>query len=468
MLGTVRRLAFERELSVGEEVLRSALDEPAEVALWRDGLGHTRYWMLKLHRNAVAKSLEVLADIATSDTQLHKVAELPLPDGKAAVYALNYGNDRTLAFVARGANLVAVSDPGMLLQGQASEGKFDDKAAKLLGDLISDKADASDPLTRRFAFDTPGRGHHVALSADMLSFGYQTFFPSVDALRFDFDGKGWNSGVRFNAAQPGGKWQAGVLWADMPATAAACASVPLEPKAIEPMVKALDLKGVDAAGLANALAGPAALCWYGDSRLSSPLIEARFKSEADAKAQSGTLARLFSAVIGAKEKQAKGRFDVNVAEADGAKSWTRIVSARYGSKPASKAPKPKELSAYRFFDVTLAVAGNDVYFSPDGELVKRALAVRGKRYPAMADQMAVADATVMSFTPASLSTLLDVETFKFLPADSEALLREAASQNLSPKLKALAKFPRLDVRMAAEPAAAANGWVSLAWDNAKR
>lgn len=470
LLGTVRRLAYEQQTTLGDDLVAAALDEPAEVAMWRDGVGKTQYWLLKIRRNTVAKALEALADIATRDTQLRKVGDLTVAGSSVPLFALDYASGRTLLFAASGSTLLALSDPGMLFQsGQETQAKSDPKAAAFLQTLLADSGDKPDVLLQRYALSNTGPGHHLAVSADYLSFGYQSFFPALDALRFDFNGGNWQLGARVNgAALPADKWSAGALWPDVPALPAACAALPLQGQALAPMVKVLAVKQVDSAALTAALAGPAAVCWYGDSRLSTPLFVARFKSEALAQQQSAAMARIFTQVIGAKEAKRKSRFPVLASRRDGAQVWTRVVSARYGTKAAAKSPKAAELAAERYFDVSMAVAGENVYFSPDGKLVEKALAVHAKRFPALADQLPEAGATALTFTPDSLAKLLQAEAFEALPADKEAIFRNAAKAHLIPKLKALAKYPRIDLQYAAALPESETSWVPLKYQPASR
>ena len=560
ILGTLRRIAYEHELTIGDTVVKSVLDEPATVALWRGPGGRLDHWAMLLRTNALAMALEHLGRIASSDRQLYKVAQLD--ESRTPVYALELGGHRTLLLATSGSNLLVLSDPGVLFQGgdadaarppasdetgtaarpegaaaeddaagNGSETAADSasgngpadasanapgnapgstaatgtgnraappaarahRARKPAGDTAAPASDvalakpvptrallveklltlsAGEPSvwSARFALAATPQGHHVALAGALLSFDYQSFFPALDALRFDFDGRQWSSGVRLDPARfSRGEWAAGALWANLPATPAACASVPLDPERVAAMAASLDGEKLDRSALASTLAGPATVCWYAGSRLSSPLLVARLADRDAARRQSALLGRIFARVVGATEPKRKGRFPVQArTPEDGPHVWSRIVSARYGSREASRAPKPAEIGAGRYFPVTLALTGETLLFSPDGDLVRRALEVDAKRAPAAAEQLADAARTVITITPARLSNLLEKETFDTLSADDEPLLRTAARTHLVPRLTALAKSTRIDGRLDGPLPNDGPGWVPLEWVEARR
>src|SRR5580698_2101790 len=44
--GTLRRIAYEHKLSIGDEVVALALEQPADVAFWRGADGKLTHWLL--------------------------------------------------------------------------------------------------------------------------------------------------------------------------------------------------------------------------------------------------------------------------------------------------------------------------------------------------------------------------------------------------------------------------------------
>ncbi|NML34980.1 DUF2138 domain-containing protein [Paraburkholderia antibiotica] len=482
--GALRRLAFEHELDWRDELVRRVFDEPAHVLLWRSPDGRLGYWLLSIHRNGLAKLLQGLGNVATSDTQLSQVAKLP---GDVPVYALKLAVGRTLLFVAKDERLVVLSAPGVLL---------DDKGAVLgeRADAVADMLSSGrDDAARAYRLDAAGdavKGHRLVISANYLSFGYQAFFSGIDALRFDFAtdsttasapnanaAASWKTWALIDPGKLPQQWNSTDLWHALPARPAACASLPADwHDASALLAKIIDGGAQGAAALGEQLAGPAAVCWYAKSTLLAPVFVARVKP-LDATASAAlktTLGKTFSDSIGAYEAKAAlhdgmtagyRRLPVTMhQQGTDVTVWQRPVSARSGTALASKASFATELSAERYFPVTLALAHDYLIFSPDGGLVDDTLAVLGKRYPALADTLAPErlPRTILTLTPSSAAALIEREAGAALPADQEAVFRNAARTHLVPKLHALAHYPPVSLTLP-QNLPSSTGWVPVEW-----
>ncbi|KJK20662.1 hypothetical protein UB46_31240 [Burkholderiaceae bacterium 16] len=478
--GALRRIAFEHELDWSDALLKRVFDEPGRLMAWRGADGTLRYWALSMERNGLAKVLQTLGTIAPADTQLSRAGEI---DG-TPLYALRIGPARSLLLAGKGDRLVILSEAGMLLD---AESKPIAARAKAVAAWLSDDAGAREAPLQSFALDAakgPPKGHRVVVGANYLSFGYQAFFPGIEALRFDLAGGDpkagtddavWRSAVLVDGARLPGQWNTAELWKALPADPAACATLPVDWQAAGKMLqKVSDGKEELATQVGQAFDGPAAVCWYSKSALVAPLFVARIKSADAAATLRPVLASLFGQVIGAYEPNAGGekgayaRLPVQNREgAGGAVLWSRAVSSPYGTREAKGAPFAAQLSAGAYFPVTLALAGNTVLFSPDGALVDDALAVQGKRFPAVADTMQRGQQarTVLSFTPSALAPLVRREATKALPADQEALFLNAARAHLFPKLKALGAYPAVSLVLA-DSLPSGRGWVPVNWQQA--
>lgn len=478
--GALRRIAFEHDLDWGDALLKRVFDEPGRLMAWRGADGTLRYWALSMERNGLAKVLQTLGTIAPADTQLSRAGEV---DG-TPLYALRIGPARSLLLAGKGDRLVILSEAGMLLD---AEGKPIGARAKAVAAWLSDDAGAREAPLQSFALDAAKgspKGHRVLVGANYLSFGYQMFFPGIEALRFDFAGAdpkagagdaAWRSAVLVDGARLPGEWNTAELWKALPADPAACATLPVDwPAAGKMLQKVSGGKDELAAQVGQAFEGPAAVCWYSKSALVAPLFMARVKSADAASALRPVLASLFEQVIGAFEPNAgaqKGTYArlpvQNRQGAGGAVLWSRAVSSPYGTREGKGAPFAAQLSAGAYFPVTLAQAGNTVLFSPDGALVDDALAVQGKRFPAVADTMQRAQLarTVLSFTPSTLAPLVRREATKALPADQEALFLNAARAHLFPKLKTLAAYPPVSLVLP-DSLPSGRAWVPVIWQQA--
>ena len=439
--GTLRRIAYEHELNWGDQLIRMVLDEPADVALWRDADGSLKHFAIAVSRNTLTRLLEESAKISLKDSQMMLAGSLKVDGDKVPVYALAYGYKRTLLFAAHGKRLVILSHPGMLYGGD--DGKdADGRAEDVVEDMLSADSARQQAFHRQFKLAAQAvAGHSVAVKADFLSFGYQPFFGALDALRFDFSKGRWSTAALIDAARlPAGGYDNSHLWPALPHNPAACFALPTDWAAMKPVLDKVGSKAgeKDAGLLAEQLSGPAAVCWYGSSKLYTPLVVATLKNGALADA---LLGGLFGAAVGNAQSGPVSK----TAGKNGAVLWQRKVATPAGQQTP-----------------TLALSGQTVLFSPDAALVDLALSVGRKQAAALSDRLPESGRTVAVIAPSALSTLMLKETFAALPTASEPVLRLSADTHLVPRLEALKKYPPYRLVLPATPAAGAS-WQPLEW-----
>ncbi|MET3133023.1 uncharacterized protein YfaA (DUF2138 family) [Oxalobacteraceae bacterium GrIS 1.11] len=443
--GTLRRIAYEHELGWGDQLIRMVLDEPAEVALWRDADGSLKHFAIAVSRSSFTRLLEESGKIALKDSQMTLAGSIKVDGDKVPVYALAYAYQRTLLFAARGSRMVILSHPGMLYGGDDGKGG-DPKAEAVVAGLLAADPDKQQLFRRQFHLGAQApQGHSVALKADFLSFGYQPFFGALDALRFDFSQGAWHTQALLDAAKlkPGG-YDTAALWPALPHNPAACFALPADWAALQPVLERLGKKAsAPLAPLSEQLSGPAALCWYGNSRLYTPLLVATRKAGG---AGDTLFASLFAAAIG----NAAGGAIVQSAGKNGAVTWQRELDTPYGKQ------RP-----------TLAVSGRTVLFSPDPALVEQALAVGRKQAAALADRMLDPGRTVAVIAPSALAELIRKEAIDTLPSASEPVLRAAADAHLLPRLNALKKYPPYRLVLTALPGSGI-AWQPVEWQALER
>ncbi|MCG5078398.1 DUF2138 family protein [Paraburkholderia tagetis] len=477
--GAVRRLAFEHDLDWRDELIKRVFDEPSRVLLWRSPDGRLGYWVMTMRRNGLAKLMQALGNVATGDSQLSQAATL---SGDVPVYALKLAVGHTLLFAAKGERLIIMSEPGILLD---ADGKTIGEHAQVLAKVLDDGGDDALRTYRLEHAPADVNGHRLIVSVNYLSFGYQAFFSGVNALRFDFAASGkndasasgaWSTAALIDPAHLPQHWDSADLWRALPANAAACASLPVDWNDAADLLGKLG-EGEQAASkvLRERLAGPAGVCWYAKSTLVAPVFVARLKpgveqDPAQVAAVKGALASVFGDAIGAYEAKAGNaagyrRLPVQTKEPSaGVTLWTRDVSARSGTAQSAGSAYAAQLSAPRYFPVTLALAHGYVVFSPDARLVDDTLAVLEKRYPAIADTLSPQrlSTTVVSVMPSTAAALVEREAGRALPADQEAIFRNAARTHLLPKLHAVANYPPLALSLPDSLPLSA-GWVPVEW-----
>lgn len=479
--GAVRRLAFEYDLDWRDELIKGVFDEPSRVLLWRSPDGRLGYWVMTMRRNGLAKLMQAVGNVAAGDTQLSQAATL---SGGVPVYALKLAVGHTLLFAAKGERLVVMSEPGILLD---ADGKTIGERASALGKMLDDGG--TDAMHTYRLDDAPAEvnGHRLIVSVNYLSFGYQAFFAGVNALRFDFAASGknageaaasgaWSTAALIDPAHLPQHWDSADLWRALPANAAACASLPVDWNDAAGLFGKLgDGEQAAAKIVRESFAGPAGVCWYAKSTLVAPVFVARLKAQAvqdpaQLAAIKSALAGVFGDAIGAYEAKAGNdagyrRLPVKTSEPSaGVTLWTRPVSARSGTAQSVGSSYAAQLSAPRYFPVTLALAHGYVVFSPDARLVDDTLAVLDKRYPAIADTLAPQrlSTTVVSITPGTSAALIEREAGRALPADQEAVFRNAARTHLLPKLHAVASYPPFALSLP-DSLPSSLGWVPVEW-----
>lgn len=450
--GALKRIAFEHEQTLADDLVEAALDQPSEVALWTDAKGAPRHWLLAMTRDVLARALQGLATVAAKDRQLTVIDEIRAGGASLTVYALSLSPRRTLALASRGNRVVVLSDPGLLFDAQR---KVDAKAAAVVGELLSGDRDEQALYRRHFGIGQAGRGHTLVAGGRLLSFGYQHFFPGLQALRLDLgpDGSALRTRVRLPSAQalPNGA-ASRPLWSALPIHPAACALLPVDWTRVRAV---LDGKGAaakqlpaGAAALAGQLDGPAAICWYARSQMHTPLLLAQTRSEA---VDAGAVADFMRWWL-------PKRAEFGEAPPAGAavQRWQASVAAPYGPHGEADAPQ------YR---PTLARQGRWWAYSPDETLVELALATQARRYPSVADALPAAGGTTLGVaTPAELAGLLRREAFEVLAPEHESF-RQAAEELLLPRLATLGRLAPLQAVTEGRPDA--QGWMALQWQPLK-
>lgn len=459
--GTLRRIAYEHELDLKDWLIRTVMDEPAEVALWKGPHGRLSHFLVAMSRNRIARVSEMAAKAALNDKQLQKVEEDLIVDGSPVpVFALSYSHKSTLFFAARGDRMVILSDMDMLSDG---DGKIAKQSRQILSKLL-----AGDPRARRVYQERLGIGetdatHTVVATVRYLSFGYQHFFPALQAIRFDFESGGWSTRMMADASKLTG---ATALWKTIPTNPVVCAALPVDWKASAGFLKQFGAGEEQIGRVLAAVDGPVAASWYAKSRLHTPLFVVPLKAPLGAS-EADLLSRVFHEIIGGAEPALKvkggDRFPVKMSRLKGgATLWQRDVTSRYGTRTWME-PEESLGREGGYFRVTLALNHKALYFSPDSALIDDALAVADKMYPALEDSLPEGSRVLAVISPASLAALVQMEALASLPAGDEPVFRNVANERLLPKLAALKKYPAYGLVLPARTGLVSGKWLPVTW-----
>lgn len=497
LTGSLRRIIYEHDLQLRDNLLDELLDQPAEVALWRDAGGRLKHFLVVIERGGLAKALEPLAKVALDDSQLSQAGEFLVDGASVPFYRLRYNNDRSLLFASHGDQLLLLSSTDMLFApapapepATAEAASADDEAAvaaaadgeveaepvesaepsgPLLAKVSTDAVEAllagQHPFPERFGLEARGAlEQRISLSSDFLALGYQRFIPAFAGLRFEMDAQGWHSFLALNEVEDQGQFDFTPVWRAMPMGASACVALPVAAAVPERLLNKVGAEAKVAAELGSQLSGSAGLCWYAESRLHSPLLVGTLQGEPGAQIDA-ELGKLFNSLIGAWEANVEGgQFPVEDSEQGSTHKWQRQVGSNFGQYPGGEAENPDALASTGFFRVSLARHGSTLLFSLDDRLVSKALDTLDKRFPPLADVLPK-DALVPAYlAPQTLATLFERETLESLPEDMEPVFRNAAQSNLLPKLRALSTHGKYALTLPADSeASSAWQWLPLQW-----
>lgn len=436
--GAIKRIAYEHNVEWTDRIFASIFNEPAEVAFWRDGKGALRHYAVVIRRNTFAKIIEQAANVAMKDSQLKLAGEISTANGTAKVMALELNPRRTLLLIAQGDQIVALSDPGLLLNDSNSM-VSESKAA------IVDWFNHPGSLSQQFALDSiqadskpnPNEARHtLAIGAPTMAIGYGAFMPGFKGMRFDFGGT-WSTSIWLDQKTlPSSHLLSPALWSAAPANPSACVTLPIDWTSVIKVVNEADTKpNLPEKAALSALSSPAIACWYNESKLYSPVFITQLASGTPNRKE--TLDALAKWAIGAEELE-------NVT---------------------GKAKKNKqEIQRWRNAQTqaTLASSGDFVVFSPDADLVQKVTDTIARNHPSVADQTANTVSMLGLITPRSLSQMAQREIDAALSGSEDENFLNAVHTHLPARLKALSSYAPIRLELS-QLRATPQAWQKVEW-----
>ncbi len=419
--GTIKRIAYEKNLQWSDTLVQSILDEPAQMAFWRDGKGALRHYALVVNRTFVTKIMEQLASIALNDTQLTHAGDIDTLEGKLPLYALEINPRRTFLFLSHGDKLIVFSDPDLVFGRKNTLDPSVKEAINgwLQGDTLSKEFDAPPMTTAK---------HTLIIRSSALALGYSPFIPRLKGIRFDFTAHQWSTQLWMNPT-PLNEAQAlsdPQLWNAAPANPTMCVMLPLDWNQVRFLLAQgkQKTKGIDASGLST----PALACWYAQSSLYTPLFITRTASPASTQKNSLT---------------ALSRFAI-------------------ADKKLVTLPSKGLMIGGKTNPSTLGVMGDYLIFSPDRELVIKTFDTIDHHFPTITDQVKASESTLMVINPKPLAQMVQREIISAVDGSGDANLLLATQQLLPKKMEALGHYPSYRLERSTTPSSEKN-WVPLKW-----
>jgi len=467
LLGTLKRLAYDHQLTWSDRLVATVIDAPAELSFWRDAKGRPEHFMLVLRQNVAAQALQQLAKVGLPDDQLSVAGEIDTPKGAAKVYALKVNQRNTWLLVSTGDRLVVLSDPGLLLEADRSVAR-DSHAA--LTEVFKDVTGTASPQAASLGLmPLSGLKQQITARGDYLSFGYQPFFSGLDAVRVEQNTQGqWQLSAKMTPAALKA-WQDGArqLWQAVPQGHALCVALPMD-WALGAQVLGHVAQDSTVALLQD-LRPVAATCWNQGGGINAPMLAAQLKrtpKPQDDLAVAALLTDVTRKKAGKNSGAEKGAPIAATLERTlpgpmGGKAWVRRIPHELGNVSEDQVNLHK---------VSAARLGSTLMAAIDEDSLGQAVAVSRKSFPTMADERRSQGVPVMIVDSNALAQLLEAETWATLTPEDTPTFYRVARQLLPARLKALRALGRWQVTLP-EPArmaprsgsddATRSGWVKL-------
>lgn len=404
--GAIKRIAYEHNLNWSDKILASVLNEPAEIALWRDGHGALRHYAIIMKRNIWSKIMQEIATVTKDDTQLTKAGEIETSKGKITVFALEINPRRTFLIMSQNDTLVILSDPGLLLD---NDGKIVAEANNELSAWFNNDT----KLSREFnlAAVSNSETHTLIIRSSALALGYDPFMPGFEGIRFDF-GDNWATSIWIDPKRLGdAKLGDTELWKAAPANPSACMVLPLKWDILHQLVtKAETQDALPPSTELKTLKGSVLACWYDESGLYAP------------------------AFIIHSESQLQNRNKSLRTLAKWAISDNKIVEKTFPKDPDTI------LWSGETSQASIGAKDNYIVFSPNRQLVEKIFDTMNHLYPNVTDQIKTSDATMALLTPKPLSSMIEKEVIAAVDDAGDANLLAFTQTNLPPRMHALAHY----------------------------
>jgi uncharacterized protein YfaA (DUF2138 family) len=108
--GAAKRIAFEHETTLMDEVLAYVLDRPMQVAFWKAYHGRLDHFMGVTTRSGLTDIMLAIAKVASSDQQLFITGKREVDGKQVEVYQLDYLQSRSIYFYQQGDEIVFFSN----------------------------------------------------------------------------------------------------------------------------------------------------------------------------------------------------------------------------------------------------------------------------------------------------------------------------------------------------------------------
>jgi uncharacterized protein YfaA (DUF2138 family) len=444
--GSLKRIAFEHELTFADEILNYVMSTPADVIFWKKENGRLDDFMLSIERTNLIDLLTMIGKVAANDKQLSVVEERTEGQDKFKIYKLRYGQHNQLYFTNLGTKLIVFTDPKMPMPTAQRLKTW------LKDDLYPSAVSQGGFFSKLFGNEETKNKHQTYLNINFLTFGYQKYLSHIDFMAFSFNDKnGWRTHALLSGIDANVALNTNELWKAVPRSPAMCISLPLNHLSIKELFTKI-FADEKFNAVVSSFSKNMGVCWFAESRFYSPVYVLKTEKNIDI----AFLEKAFNLSIKNNEKNPS---PVQISKTQDSLSMVKFIPSRYGT---SSEKKDKEVT--KGFKAKMASVGNYIVFSVDGSLVDKSVAVINKKSPALSEALSNKEKVAGVLYPNMLSALMKKSIEESLSASGDTVFKEAFTKRFFPTLKKMNTMPNLSLEWPKDKISETKEWQELSWE----
>lgn len=461
--GAVKRISFEQNTTVLDKLLKFAFNKPAEIAFWKGHNGQLEYFMLVFKNSGTLGLSENLTWLAEEDDRLNYIGHRLFGLNKISTYELKYTGNRKVFISFSSDNIFVYSHQGITLPEKKVQEGWKPKIQEIFG--FKSGIGIFAPL---FGVSDESMKHSLIINTTYLSFGYQRFFPSIMAVRFDIKKDLLKTFVLTGKNENKDVTDSSILWKALPLNPSLCIALPIDPTAAKNGFNSFapEIRN-KLFGIFDGIESSTAICWYPGSKFYTPLFIVKSRGLEN---KITDISYIFNELIGSLEAKVETNrynkpFPVEFKDLAAGHIWTRNISSPFGLLSNSGESRDK-MRFKKYLKVTLAYYKEYLIFSPDHELVLNSIEILEKRYPPISDSLPKSNLNkLLIFNPKEFTELLKKTMLESLPSNKDAVFREALSNNFFPTVKMFGDLPDVGLGMPIVSDVEIGRWQRLKWEN---
>ncbi|MGK0289580.1 MAG: hypothetical protein ACI86H_001025 [bacterium] len=430
--GTLRRITFENQLSFKDHIVKSILDQPAEIAFWKGHDGRLSEFIMIVRKSPRSNLMTLALSLANKNDRSFKSEEdfFISKTKKVKVYSLKYGKRKKLYFTGIQNRYYFFTRKNLMIsQGTSTEEQVAGFRNLYKRNL---RQGIFSPL---FGVKGSSGKHTLIVNAKYLSFGYQRFFPSLRAFSFTFRKKIWATRALVLGKTPYLKTEQ--LWKAFPKDPSLCVALPVDASRVKSVITGVMKQNYGE--ITKLVESATGICWYQDSGLYTPLLAAKVKP-----------------VVVAKQDQIEQLF-------------RRVVYGKSGGNLVKKKTQDGFVLEKVFtgrkkqLNIRFAYWKGYFLFSLNGSLVDRGVNVLEKKMVPLFEQLKGKKNFAAIIFPKNLSEFLTKEITSTLKKRDEITFLNSAKTHLFPTLKNIATIPSYGLSMPIGNHGQYPKWEKLEW-----